>query len=172
MLVTASRSGEIDYPYNTVTVVLITEVLKLVLSGSIYMRDNTAVSLGENILENKNVLGLYFVPAALYCLYNNLSFVSLSYFNPTTYFMFMQIRLLLTGLIYQVGSRKDIYDALPGAKKTLNTGPSTRFSSQRSLAASNGAPSFSSLLGESSFSSILSSVSSEHHIADVCLLGA
>ena len=39
----------------------------------------------------KKVLGLYFVPAALYCLYNNLSFVSLSYFNPTTYFMFMQV---------------------------------------------------------------------------------
>jgi len=41
---------------------------------------------------SKKVLGLYFVPAALYCLYNNLSFVSLSYFNPTTYFMFMQVK--------------------------------------------------------------------------------
>ena len=92
-------------PYNTVTVVLITEALKLLLSGSIYMRDNTVVSLGEGILKNKKVLGLYFVPAALYCLYNNLAFVSLSFFNPTTYFMFMQIRLLLTGLIYQVNSR-------------------------------------------------------------------
>ena len=52
----------------------------------------------------KHVLLLYLVPAALYCLYNNLSFTSLSYFNPTTYFMFMQIRLLLTGVIYQVDS--------------------------------------------------------------------
>ena len=52
----------------------------------------------------KHVLLLYLVPAALYCLYNNLSFTSLSYFNPTTYFMFMQIRLLLTGVIYQVHS--------------------------------------------------------------------
>ena len=34
--------------------------------------------------------------------YTYLSGFSLSYFNPTTYFMFMQIRLLLTGLIYQV----------------------------------------------------------------------
>jgi len=102
MLVTVSRSGGSDYPYNTVTVVLITEALKLLLSGSIYMRDNTVVSLGEGILKNKNVLVLYFVPATLYCLYNNLAFVSLSFFNPTTYFMFMQIRLLLTGLIYQV----------------------------------------------------------------------
>ena len=89
-------------PYNTVTVVLITETLKLLLSSSVYLRENSAVSLLEGIFENKNVLGLYFVPAALYCLYNNLAFVSLSFFNPTTYFMFMQIRLLLTGLIYQV----------------------------------------------------------------------
>ena len=98
MLVTASRYGGKEYSYNTVTVVLITETLKLVLSSSVYMRDKTAVSLGEGILKNKKVLGLYFVPAALYCLYNNLAFVSLSFFNPTTYFMFMQIRLLLTGI--------------------------------------------------------------------------
>ena len=42
------------------------------------------------------------VPASLYCLYNNLSFENLSIFDPTTYFIFMQIRLLMTGVIYQV----------------------------------------------------------------------
>ena len=112
MLVTASRSGESDYPYNTVTVVLITEVLKLLLSGSIYMRDNTAVSLGENILENKNVLGLYVVPAALYCLYNNLSFVSLSYFNPTTYFMFMHLICGLSPCLYLLLGTQSFSSAL------------------------------------------------------------
>ena len=75
MLVTASRYGGSEYSYNTVTVVLITEALKLVLSSTVYMKDKTASSLGEGILKNKKVLGLYFVPAALYCLYNNLSFV-------------------------------------------------------------------------------------------------
>ena len=59
-------------------------------------------SLISSVSLYKSVLLLYLVPAALYCLYNNLSFISLSYFNPTTYFMFMQIRLLLTGVIYQV----------------------------------------------------------------------
>ena len=98
--------------YNTVTVVLITEALKLLLSSSIYIRDKSASSLGEGILKNKNMLGFYFVPAALYCLYNNLSFVSLSFFNPTSYFMFMQIRLLLTGLIYQVDCRNEIENLL------------------------------------------------------------
>ena len=75
MLVTASRYGGSDYSYNTVTVVLITETLKLLLSSSVYLKDKTAASLGDSIIKNKKVLGLYFVPAALYCLYNNLSFV-------------------------------------------------------------------------------------------------
>ena len=61
MLVTASRYGGSDYSYNTVTVVLITETLKLVLSSTVYMKDKTAVSLGEGILKNKKVLGLYFM---------------------------------------------------------------------------------------------------------------
>ena len=41
------------------------------------------------------------VPAFLYCFYNNLAFTNLAIFDPTTYFMFMQTRLLLTGFIYQ-----------------------------------------------------------------------
>ena len=58
-------------------------------------------SLVAGLHQHRSVLLLYLVPASLYCLYNNLSFLSLSYFTPTTYFMFMQIRLLLTGIIYQ-----------------------------------------------------------------------
>ena len=37
LLVTASRMGELTYPYNTTTVVLLTEVVKLVLSSSVFM---------------------------------------------------------------------------------------------------------------------------------------
>ena len=47
-------------------------------------------------------MGLYLVPALLYCVSNNVFFLSISYFNPTTYAMFLQIRLILTGVIYQV----------------------------------------------------------------------
>ena len=37
LLVTASRMGELTYPYNTTTVVLLTEVVKLVLSSSVFI---------------------------------------------------------------------------------------------------------------------------------------
>ena len=39
MLVTGSRHGAATYAYNTVTVVLLTEVLKLVMSSLLYMKE-------------------------------------------------------------------------------------------------------------------------------------
>ena len=56
----------------------------------------------SGVLKNWWILVLYLVPSSLYAVYNNVSFHSLAVFNPTSYFMFMQIRLLLTGLVYQV----------------------------------------------------------------------
>ena len=51
------------------------------------------------------VLGLYMVPAILYCLYNNLAFVNLAAFDPTTYFMLLQLRVVVTGIVFQVWLR-------------------------------------------------------------------
>ena len=84
------------------------------LSGNIFFSSGGLFALLESVSKHKKVLGLYLVPAFLYCLYNNLSFVNLSVFDPTTYFMFMQIRLLMTGIIYQVVGRigKDFSDQI------------------------------------------------------------
>lgn len=47
------------------------------------------------------MLLLYFVPASLYCLYNNLAFRNLMYFDPTTYFLLLQLRVFITGVLFQ-----------------------------------------------------------------------
>lgn len=54
------------------------------------------------------VLFLYMVPALLYCLYNNLAFMNLSIFDPTTYFLLLQLRVILTGIVYQCLFKKDL----------------------------------------------------------------
>lgn len=41
-------------------------------------------------------------------MYNNLAFVNLSIFDPTTYFILLQLRVLLTGVIYQCLFKKDL----------------------------------------------------------------
>ena len=48
------------------------------------------------------VLILYFIPSALYCLYNNLAFINLQSYDPTTYFLLLQLRVVVTGIIFQV----------------------------------------------------------------------
>ena len=121
LLVTASRNGLKTYPYNPTTLVLLTEISKLLLSSSVYIKEwdekslsrlwkalptlisrNSVISLIREVYRHSIVLAYYMIPAFLYCLYNNLSFVNLTFFDPTTYFMFMQIRMLMTGVIYQV----------------------------------------------------------------------
>lgn len=48
------------------------------------------------------------MPAVLYCLYNNLAFVNLSLFDPTSYFILLQLRVILTGIVYQCLFKKDL----------------------------------------------------------------
>ncbi|XP_055920146.1 UDP-galactose transporter senju [Eupeodes corollae] len=106
ILVTASQESNNSYSYNTVTVVLLTEVLKLVISTTLYCRDHTIDSLFKDIKKHSNVMMLYFVPAFLYCLYNNLAFVNLSTFDPTTYYLLLQLRVVITGILFQVIFKK------------------------------------------------------------------
>ena len=40
----------------------------------------------------------YLVPSALYAVYNNLSFLSLAKFDPTTYYLLLQFRVVVTGI--------------------------------------------------------------------------
>ncbi|XP_011690363.1 PREDICTED: CMP-sialic acid transporter 1 [Wasmannia auropunctata] len=101
ILVTWSqRSGR--YEYNIVAVVLMTEVLKLIISTALYCRDNSILTLLQETRKNKKVLLLYMIPALLYCLYNNLAFVNLARFDPTTYYVLLQLRVVLTGIIFQI----------------------------------------------------------------------
>lgn len=59
-------------------------------------------SLLGDIRKDVVVMMLYFVPAFLYCLYNNLIFVNLSTFDPTSYYLLLQFRVVVTGILFQV----------------------------------------------------------------------
>jgi len=44
----------------------------------------------------------YFAPAFLYALYNILTYYNLELFDPTTYFLLLQFRVVVTGVVWQV----------------------------------------------------------------------
>ncbi|XP_076249868.1 UDP-galactose transporter senju isoform X2 [Calliopsis andreniformis] len=85
-----------------------TEVLKLITSIILYCKDNTFVSFWQEVTTNKKVLVLYTIPSFLYCLYNNLAFINLAAFDPTTYYVLLQFRVVITGIIFQVVFNKKL----------------------------------------------------------------
>lgn len=103
MLVTSSKNEDGSYPYNPVTLVLLTETLKLNLCVVLYLREegNDLAKFVNALKSNMKVLRLYFVPAGLYALYNILTYTNLQNFDPATYFLFMQTRTLVTGVLFQ-----------------------------------------------------------------------
>jgi len=101
LLVTASKDENGDYPYNTVTVIMLTEATKLFITAVAHVREgNTLKSWFTNFSTHFNVYMLYLVPAGLYGLYNILSYHNLAQFDPTTYFILLQLRTLLTAAIW------------------------------------------------------------------------
>ncbi|XP_059616843.1 UDP-galactose transporter senju [Phlebotomus argentipes] len=106
ILVTASQGEDNKYSFNTVTVVLLTELLKLIVSACLYCKDHSFKSLWSELRAGSKVVVLYFVPAFLYCLYNNLAFVNLSRFDPTTYYLLLQFRVVITGILFQIIFKK------------------------------------------------------------------
>ncbi|KAL3211733.1 hypothetical protein MRX96_008433 [Rhipicephalus microplus] len=96
-LVTATKNSQDRYDYNVTAVVMLTELCKLFAATLLYLRDRCSQEIGKN----RKVLFLYFVPALLYCFYNNLAFVNLAAFDPTTYNLLLQFRVVITGLSFQ-----------------------------------------------------------------------
>lgn len=108
ILVTASQKEGSKYEYDIITVVLLTEFLKLLTSVILYCQQNSFRSLIQDSVKNKKVLSLYFLPAFLYCLYNNLAFVNLATFDPTTYYLLLQLRVVATAILFQVIFKKQL----------------------------------------------------------------
>eukprot|EP00937_MAST-01D_sp_MAST-1D-sp2_P002910 g2910.t1 len=88
--------------YNPTTVVLLTSMAKLGIALAMYRRDDGSFAhLRAQTTAHRRLWGLYFLPALLYTLYDNLTFVNLRIFDPPTYFILSQLRLVVTGVVYQ-----------------------------------------------------------------------
>lgn len=110
LLVTAVQKSEI-YGFSPTIVVLLTELVKLLICVVVYLSRSQRGGLPAllyDVKNNKGLLLLYLVPAFLYCLYNNLTFINLELFDLATYYCLMQFRIVLTAIIYQVLFRRQL----------------------------------------------------------------
>ncbi|VVD00348.1 unnamed protein product [Leptidea sinapis] len=102
VFITASKTETGLYDYNTTLVVFLSELLKLIISAVLYTyKQENKPNIFSAIVINYNLLLLYFIPSLLYCFYNNLAFINLSHYDPTSYYILLQFRVVITAFIFQ-----------------------------------------------------------------------
>jgi solute carrier family 35 (UDP-sugar transporter), member A1/2/3 len=87
--------------YDSSAAVFFTELFKWLFSvGAMYYRTGKFLPVSV-FREGTWRVGIYFaVPSGIYAVYNNLTYFNLSAFDPGTYQVFMQTRVLFTGVLY------------------------------------------------------------------------
>lgn len=90
------------YTYNTTTVVLLSEFCKLIIAVLFSINTHSFSVFTGLLRSNVKLCLLYFIPSILYSFHNNLSFVSLSHTDPATYYVLLQLRVLVTGVVFQI----------------------------------------------------------------------
>ena len=101
LIYASKRAGAPDF--NATSVVLLTELIKLIMATSFYVTyDGSLAQMVQATRDSVPLLLKYAVPALLYCVYNNLVYINLSTFDPGTYNVLMQARIVMTGVLYQV----------------------------------------------------------------------
>lgn len=102
LLITASKDENNKYTYNATTVVILVELGKLFFILVLHLREGSISEFYNQITSNFKMFALYMIPALLYCFYNNLAFVNLKAYGPTSYWLLLQFRVVITGIVYQV----------------------------------------------------------------------
>mmetsp|Transcript_15653 Transcript_15653/g.49497 ORF Transcript_15653/g.49497 Transcript_15653/m.49497 type:complete len:347 (+) Transcript_15653:36-1076(+) len=98
-----------ELQYNFLCPIVVISVAKLTCSLALYAWfDGPLHGLPGHVVAARGVVLRYAVVAALFCLYDVLSFVNLGIFDPATYLMFLQLRTVITGAVWEVAFAKKL----------------------------------------------------------------
>ncbi|KDO21889.1 hypothetical protein SPRG_12391 [Saprolegnia parasitica CBS 223.65] len=88
--------------FHSATAVVAQCIVKLVLAVGLFMsQDGSLAKMFELFKRHPTLFILYLIPSGLYALYDILAYVNLALFDPPTYFLLLQFRLVITGLLHQ-----------------------------------------------------------------------
>jgi drug/metabolite transporter (DMT)-like permease len=103
------RGDNPDYPFEIVTVVLMMELVKLILTIGFHCYANKTTDVIGEIRKwgDEWRVGMYFiVPAGIYTIYNWLLYLNLVFFDPVSYRVLINMRILFSGLLVQILFKK------------------------------------------------------------------
>eukprot|EP00929_Paragymnodinium_shiwhaense_P033214 TRINITY_DN18284_c0_g1_i1.p1 TRINITY_DN18284_c0_g1~~TRINITY_DN18284_c0_g1_i1.p1 ORF type:complete len:368 (+),score=84.06 TRINITY_DN18284_c0_g1_i1:136-1239(+) len=110
MLVKLSQNAEGKIEYNTSSNVLVSEALKFVISGCLYVGDQRQPKGQMRLREFLE----YAVPGLIYFVNNNLNFLILMYVDATTFQLLSQLKTVFTALLFRyfLGHQLSFYQYL------------------------------------------------------------
>lgn len=109
-----------DVHFNSTSAVVVQSFLKLGIATHLYLANDLTpeiVKLGlgrrvahlwSQMIEHKSLLIKYFIPSGLYVVYDVLSYVNLRRFDAPTYFLLLQFRMVITGVLHQFMFQKKL----------------------------------------------------------------
>ena len=114
--------------YDSAAAVFFTELAKLTFSVGA-MQYRTGKFLPTSVLRDGSWrTGLYYaVPSGIYALYNNLTYWNLTNFDPGTYQVFMQTRVIFTGVLFCYIMKKSLGQRKWVALVTLSFGVAAKY---------------------------------------------
>jgi hypothetical protein len=95
----SKRTGA--YDYNPVSVVVVSELSKFCLAIVLFFTTVSGATV-KQVTDFAPIGYKYWVPALVYAVYNNLTFIILTHFNPTSWRVLLNLRIVWTGILYQI----------------------------------------------------------------------
>lgn len=101
LFTTASKVGG-KYLYNFSTVPLLSELAKLIVSGTLLYQAHSKDPKGTIITLDWKNARLYPIPSLIYLVHNNVQFMTLKYVDPSTYQILGNLKIVTTGILFRI----------------------------------------------------------------------
>lgn len=106
-LIKLTQHGARDLRYSFLAPIVVISEAKLVVSIVLYsFNDGPLGHVPEKLRKARKVVLRYSAVAGLFCLYDVLSFVNLAHLDPQTYLVFLQLRTVMTGVVWEIAFKK------------------------------------------------------------------
>ncbi len=88
--------------YNSATVPLLSEIVKLAISGGLLYNSVKKDRANTHMTTNWRSIMLFPIPSAIYVLHNNVQFWTLNYVEPATYQIMGNLKIITTGVLFRI----------------------------------------------------------------------
>jgi drug/metabolite transporter (DMT)-like permease len=110
LLIRNARGEDGTYPFHQTTVVIMVECVKICMASALYLKSHNwdVAAFKHALLNNKALFVKNAIPAILYGFYNNLTYFNLQNYDAAAFYILMQLKTALTGMMYKFAFKRNL----------------------------------------------------------------